>query len=84
MVELPDPYDAIPPDWRTRSSKEKLEIHASFWGILGANIAYINDEMKRPDWEQLVLPLEEFTAIRSANGWCAPSEPEYALMEAGS
>ncbi len=81
MIELPDPASVIPADWRTRSDEEKLKIYAETWGILGANIAYRNWEARRPDWEQLVLPLDEFltTTYTCASGWCAPSEPEYAL-----
>lgn len=84
MINLPDPASVIPADWMTRSDKEKREIYANAWSILGANIAYRNDEARRPDWEQLVLPLEEFRQIRCAGGWCAPSEPEYALAEVAS
>lgn len=84
MIELPDPASVIPADWRTRSDEEKLAIYAAAWGIIGANIAYLNDEARRPDWEQLVLPLDIFHEIRCANGWCAPSKPEYALTEVGS
>lgn len=79
MIKLPDPASVIPADWRTRSDEEKLAIYADAWSIIGANIAYINDDMKHPGWEQLTLPLEEFTEIRCASGWCAPSEPEYAI-----
>lgn len=81
MIKLPDPASVIPADWRTRSDKEKLAIYADAWSILGANIAYMNDEAKRPDWEQLVLPLDEFHEIRCASGWCAPSEPMYSIAQ---
>ena len=68
MIELPDPASVIPDDWMTRSLEEKREIYA-----------------KQPEWEQLLLPLAEFEPqIRCASGWCAPSEPEYALVEVGS
>ena len=83
-VELPDPRSVIPADWRTRSDEEKLGFYADAWGIIGANIAYLNDQAKHPGWEQLMLPLPEFSEIRCASGWCAPSEPEYALMEVTS
>ena len=79
MIQLPDPASVIPADWRTRSDEEKLAIYAETWGIIGANIAYRNWEAAQPDWEQLVLPLEEFTMLRAASGWCAPLEPEYSI-----
>ena len=83
MIELPDPASVIPADWRTRSDEEKLAIYADAWSILGANIAYREWEARQPDWEQPMLPLDEFSEIRClcAGGWCAPSEPEYALVE---
>lgn len=85
MIELPDPASVIPDDWMTRSLEEKREIYANAWGIIGANIAYREWEARQPEWEQLPLPLAEFEPqIRCASGWCAPSEPEYALMEVGS
>ncbi len=83
MIELPDPASVIPADWRTRSEKEKREIYADAWSVLGANIAYRAWESRQPEWEQLVLPLDEFSEIRCLAGssWCAPSQPEYALVE---
>lgn len=84
MIELPDPASVIPADWMTRSGKEKREIYANAWGILGANIAYREWEAKQPDWEQLVLPLPEFNRPLCASGWCAPSEREYAFAEVTS
>jgi hypothetical protein len=83
-IELPDPASVIPADWRTRSDEEKLAIYADAWSIIGANIAYREWEAAQPDWEQLMLPLPEFSEIRCASGWCAPSEPEYAWMEVAS
>lgn len=81
MIELPDPASVIPADWMTRSDEEKRAIYADAWSILGANIAYREWESRQPDWEQPMLPLDEFHEIRCVSGWCAPSEPMYSIAQ---
>lgn len=79
-LELPDPADLLPADWPALPDAYKRALYCEAWADLGANIAYLNDRARMPEWEQPPLPLADFYGqFTGGAGWCAPSEPDYSV-----
>lgn len=72
-LELPDPADAIPANWRELPPEYKRALYCETWATLGANIAHSEWLARQPEWVQDPLPLAEFQPVfGAASGWCAP------------
>lgn len=77
-LDLPDPVDLLPSDWRSLSKEHKHALYCEAWATLSANLAYREWEARQPDWVQDPLPLPEFQLVFTAvGGWCAPSHVDY-------
>lgn len=84
-LDLPDPADLLPSDWRTLSDEHKHALYCEAWATLGANVAQREWEARQPDWVQDPLPLPEFQLIyTAAGGWCAPSKLHWDTYQHGN
>lgn len=81
-LELPDPADLLPSNWRELPQEYKNALYCEAWATLGANIAQQAWEARQPNWVQDPLPLLEFQPVYvAASGWCAPDRTHYAWFE---